>query len=563
MVENKAATPVFLAGGGELGELTRMHDWSQTSLGAPDQWPQSLRTLVSVLLSAKFPMFLWWGPDLIQFYNDAYRPSLGESSKHPTALGQRGVDGWPEIWPVIHPLIDRVLAGGEATWNENQLIPIHRNGRIENVYWTYSYSPVRDEAGQVAGVLVVCQETTRQISQLADDQERFRFALEAAQFGVWELDPLTNRVHWDDRCAALFGLAGSPDIAYEAAIAHIHPDDAERVDQTVKRELNARSGGQYDLTYRTIGATDGLLRWVRFTGRSYADPAGRVYRFGGIAHEVTREIQARQQLANSDRQLRELFERAPMGIAILRGPELIFELVNPVYLTLLDQATPGDLLGKPLLVALPELREQGFDPLLLAVMRTGETFTASERRADLMRNGRLETGYFNVVYEPLRDGGEGDSAIQSVDGPVSGVFIMATEVTQQVLARQRVEANAVYLQRVFRSAAVGIAIFEGPTFIVEVANPNVCAIWGRTEAQVLGKPLFEALPEAAGQGFEELMAEVMRTGTPFTGSELPATIYRDGQLETVYFDFVYDALPDADGTVNRVLVRASDATQRH
>src|SRR5205085_956808 len=87
----------FLKGGGEMGELTRNYDWSQTPVGGPECWPQSLRTTLSILLNAGFPMFLWWGEDLIQFYNDAYRPSLGNNGKHPTALGQKGQDCWPEI----------------------------------------------------------------------------------------------------------------------------------------------------------------------------------------------------------------------------------------------------------------------------------------------------------------------------------------------------------------------------------------------------------------------------------------------------------------------------------
>lgn len=87
-------------------------------------------------------MFLWWGVDLIQFYNDAYRQILGTNGKHPTALGQRGKDCWPEIWSIINPLINQVLSGGEATWSQDQLVPIYRNGKIEDVYWTFSYSPV-------------------------------------------------------------------------------------------------------------------------------------------------------------------------------------------------------------------------------------------------------------------------------------------------------------------------------------------------------------------------------------------------------------------------------------
>ncbi|MBC7568917.1 MAG: PAS domain-containing protein, partial [Spirosoma sp.] len=119
-----------------------------------------------------------------------------------------------------------------------------------------------------------------------------------------------------------------------------------------------------------------------------------------------------------------------------------------------------------------------------------------------------------------------------------------------------------YLQQVFTHAAVGIAMFSGPDFIINVANPVVCTLWGRTEADVLGKPLFVALPEAAGQGFEELLTDVMQTNQPFIGKELPATINRNGQLHTVYFDFVYEPLPDADGQVSRILLTASDATER-
>ena len=151
----------FLAGGGELGALTRAHNWADSPVGPPQGWPQSLRISVALILSSRFPMLLLWGTNLIQFYNDAFRPSLGNEGKHPLALGQRGADCWPEIWPTIRPLIDQVLAGGEAIWSEDQLIPIYRNGRLDDVYWTFSYSPVLAETGGVGGVLVVCQETTR------------------------------------------------------------------------------------------------------------------------------------------------------------------------------------------------------------------------------------------------------------------------------------------------------------------------------------------------------------------------------------------------------------------
>jgi PAS domain S-box-containing protein len=163
---NKSHDLYFLSGGGQMGDLTRKFDWSRTPVGAPDNWPQNLRLTLSMILSSRFPMFLWWGEDLIQFYNDAYRPSLGNNGKHPRALGQKGADCWPEIWPIIFPLIQQVRETAQATWSEDQLVPIFRNGHIEDVYWTFGYSPILSDIQTVEGVLVVCTETTEKVQSL-------------------------------------------------------------------------------------------------------------------------------------------------------------------------------------------------------------------------------------------------------------------------------------------------------------------------------------------------------------------------------------------------------------
>jgi two-component sensor histidine kinase len=148
----------FLAGGGEMGALTRAFDWSKTSLGSPQTWPQSLRVTVRLVLTSRHPMFIWWGPELIQFYNDAYRETMGPE-RHPSALGGRGRECWDEIWDIIGPQIDYVMAGNGATWHEDQLVPVTRHGRREDVWWTYSFGPI-DFEGKVGGVLVVCKDVT-------------------------------------------------------------------------------------------------------------------------------------------------------------------------------------------------------------------------------------------------------------------------------------------------------------------------------------------------------------------------------------------------------------------
>jgi PAS domain S-box-containing protein len=145
-----------------MADLIRSFDWDSTSIGPIESWPDTLLTTVNLVLASRHPMFLWWGPDLIQFYNDGYRPSI-RADKHPSAVGQRGEDCWPEIWPIIGPQINAVMTQGESTWNINQLVPINRDGNLEEVFWTYSYSPVRDKEGTVLGTLVVCSETTEQV----------------------------------------------------------------------------------------------------------------------------------------------------------------------------------------------------------------------------------------------------------------------------------------------------------------------------------------------------------------------------------------------------------------
>ena len=156
----------FLSNGGEMGAHMRATDWSATVLGPTEGWPALLKSMVRVMLSSSHPMFLWWGPDLIQFYNDAYSRTMG-SERHPSALGQRGRDCWDEIWPIIGPQIEYVMAGHGSTWNEDQLVPVTRNGRREDVWWTYGYSPVEDEHG-VQGVLVVCNDVSAQHAATAE-----------------------------------------------------------------------------------------------------------------------------------------------------------------------------------------------------------------------------------------------------------------------------------------------------------------------------------------------------------------------------------------------------------
>src|SRR5690606_4438360 len=209
----------FLAGGGEMGALMRKKDWTQTPLGPVEQWPQSLRTGVSIMLNSGHPMFLAWGPDLVFLFNDAYRPILG--AKLPQALGRPFEQLWSDIWHDIKPLVDSALAG-QAIWAEDRLLMMERNGYSEETYFTFSYSPMRDERGRVTGLFCACTETTgkvmanRQRDQaedalrrsqelLRESNERLNTVINQASVGISQTDTEGRLLLANDRYCEIVG----------------------------------------------------------------------------------------------------------------------------------------------------------------------------------------------------------------------------------------------------------------------------------------------------------------------------------------------------------------------
>lgn len=179
-----ATSPQFLNDGGTMGALMRAHDWEATPLGLPDAWPQPLKTCVRLMLNSRHPMFIWWGNGLTCFYNDAYSAVLGPD-RHPSALGRPGRAVWAEIWDVIGPDVEFVMAGRGATWHERQLIPITRGDIREDVWWTYGYSPIDLDGAPsgVGGVLVICRDVSvemRADRAQADEAGRLRQLFEQA-----------------------------------------------------------------------------------------------------------------------------------------------------------------------------------------------------------------------------------------------------------------------------------------------------------------------------------------------------------------------------------------------
>lgn len=296
-----AANLTFLNGGGEMGELIRAYNWSDSPLGKPETWPPNLCSAVSLMLSSRFPMFIWWGEEMIQFYNDAYRPSLGENGKHP-AIGQRGEDCWKEIWPVIKPLIDEVWAGG-STWNEDQLIPIYRNGCMEDVYWTFSYSPLKDDTGAVHGVLVICHETTDKIKatkKLETVEKKFRNIVKQAPVGIAILRGRNFTIEMANAYYCLL-MNKTEDEMTGQPFFEVLPETKAIIEPLLLHVL--KTGNTcYSFEYETMD------RNFNFTYQPLRDETGEIEGVIIVSNEVTEEVKARTLNIISARKYDELKE---------------------------------------------------------------------------------------------------------------------------------------------------------------------------------------------------------------------------------------------------------------
>lgn len=415
----------FLGGAAAMRDMVRDFDWSATPLGPISAWPSSLKTVVSVVLNSSHPMFLWWGPQLIQIYNDAYLPSFG-AGKHPAALGQRGVDCWQEIWPIIGPQIDTVMSGGASSWYEDALVPIWRNGIVEEVYWSYTYTPVFDESDAIAGVLVVCAETTGRI--LTERRRKLLTELTEAMTGCTTesavmdaIDEAVRRhpadinfVHGSEAARTLAGRPAAAAQDLEPPAPHgPRKDDAPTVTipipGTLCDDLSLTFGLSTQLPY------DDNYRHFLEEFTAYVGVALRQ-----VQYAREREIAA----ADRDRLLMD----APVGAGVLVGEDLVFQLANRIYCEIVGR---DDLVGKSFAELFPELVGSEAHQIFKGVYSTGMPYVSPEMHVRLRLNDRadLQDRYYSFNIAPLR----------STAGGVYGLMFIAVDISQQVKARREIE----------------------------------------------------------------------------------------------------------------------------
>ena len=545
----------FLSNGGEMGALTRAKDWSKTSLGAVETWPQSLRTTLGILLHSKFPMFLFWGPEHICFYNDAYRPSLGKEGKHPDILGQKGAEYWPEIWDFIGPLIDQVLNDGEPTWHEDQLVPIYRNGSLEDVYWTFSYSPVMNDDGKISGVLVVCTETTEKVKickELEESNERYR-----------------NNILQTPNAMCIFrGKNFVVEIANKLMLEIWERKEHEVLNKPIFEAIPEASGAGLEellmkvyLTGERFTANELPVKltrngkvvntFINVVYEAVKEPDGTISGIVAIANDVTLQVNARTAIEESEKRFKNIVKQVPLGIAILKGKDLIVELANDTYYQIVDK-TEEETLNRPVFVSVPESKETVF-PLISKVYNEGIPFSTNELLVTLNRHNKLEECYFNIVFHPLRE----------ESNKVSGVIVVGYEVTESVRTKYLLAEQEKAFRNLVMESPIAMTIFKGNDHIIELANTTMLKdIWQRNENETIGKPLLEVFPELLDQKYPKLLNDVLHNGKTIREKESIAYVDIKGKLEKFYLDYQYTPLFEPNGDISAIMINVNNVTDK-
>ncbi len=568
--------PVYAADGVDV------IDFSWESLNAAAQQMLALPAQPSGSFLTLFPTADQHG--VFGFYRDAFRS--GQLARRQHLYQHDGLDGYYALVAQRHA---DVLVVSFTDANDQPRTAVEEALRA---------SQAREQAARAEA------EAERATLQRTLEQAPVAVAIMAGPAHVITFANTEMALIWGRSPASLLGqphFEALPDLTgqgFEAIFADVYHTGKPCHLQALAVDVDRLGHGQpirgyYDIVYQPLRDAQGNITGIIASAVEVTEQMLARQKLEQLNQELetqvlTRTQALRQAYAATERereQLYQVFEQMPVAIAILRGPNLRIELANPALAAIWGRE-PDQVLGRPYFEALPETSSQGFGQLLGNVLTTGQPATITEAPVTLARThtGQPTQAYVNFTFQPLHD----------AEGTITGLVASGSEVTGQVLARRQIlrlneelkasndalearvqtrtremqqarlaaERQQNELARVFEQAPVAIAVYRGPHYIIELANPTVCRLWGRTPEQILGKGLFEALPEVAGMGFEELLDQVMVTGEPHVAHAMPAVHERDGRRDTVYWDFVYVAMYEDDGRIYGAMVVATEVTEQ-
>ena len=487
--------------GSVTSEIIANIDWSKKSLGTPDSWPITLKSSINLCLLSQYPMYIWWGPELINFYNDAYIPLAG-SLKHPSSLGQPAPQMWPEIWPTLQGFIDEVKTTGRALWRENLLLPLERAGVVEEAYFSFSFNPLLDHEGIFQGVTCICNETTNEILVKRNleqaHQELHDFFMQAPVPMVILEGPQHKVTLANPHYERLTGRSVAGKTIAEAFAGREVDDFLPILDNVYK------TGIPYTGSERPLKLSDNQNVFVDFGYYPFRDKNGKIKGILAMVHDVTALVDSRRNAEKSAAQLESMIEESPAGIALMKGENFIFERVNFEWTKLVG---PREYIGRPWKEVYPELQNTGLGNALKEVFHSGTSYKSDKVELEVeVFPGIKEKRFYNIAYIRTLDAQE----------KAYGVYCYCTNITDQILSQEKIKESEKQLVDILESMSDAFFSIDKNWIITRVNKHHVRSTHHQREDQV-GKnllDLFFSMPEAKESKYWVSYHQAMKDRVP-------------------------------------------------
>lgn len=450
------------------GQQARSVEWSKTSLGSAEHWPVGLKSLLALLFRNKNPMCLMWGADLICFYNDAYRANFN-SENSLKSLGQKATTCFSETWSLVQHFVHQALIGNPAKQMDH-VVPFEECVVDSEIYWSSNYLPAFDEQGLIAGVIITCTETTARVLELKKLQQKNAEISEAQSTleMIFKQSPgflaiFKGKDHVFEKVNSKYmELIGSRDVVgkpIREALPEIAGQGYFEILDHVFATGEAYTGVEAEVKLQRFQETPMETTYLDFVYLPIQGADGNALGIYVHGYDVTEKVLARKKIEVEQSKLAAIFNESPAAMALLKGPDLIYEKVNPQYTETIGGRNP---LGQRWVDGLSELASSHFPGILKKVFETGETYSFHEMPATLMRHAGQapEQRFFDGAYSRILD----------EQGNPYGIFTYSVDVTERVNASKRVEESQAQLNLALESAKMGMWHINLKTHTVTVSS---------------------------------------------------------------------------------------------
>ncbi|PNW28068.1 PAS domain-containing sensor histidine kinase [Formosa algae] len=521
---------------------------------AREQKEENERNLRLMILQAPVAIAIFRGPDyLVEIANTKALELWGRRESE--ILNINLFTAMPELKSQgIMEFLDGVRTTGERFNIDELPVEIMRNGKLETVYISFSYEALYDGDGKINGVMAIGVDVTNQVEArkiIEESEQSVRALVENTPFPIGVYTGKELRITFANQ--SIMDAWGKGNDVVGKLYTDILPEfENQHIFEQLQEVLN--TGNAFHVKNKRIDLdTNGVLKsyYYNYSFTPLFDADGNVYGVMNTAAEVTELNLTKLKIEESEKRFRNSVEQAPLGIAIFRGPDFNAEMANQNYLLLVDK-TEAEFIGKPLFETLPEV-EDLVAPLFAETIQTGKPFYSSELLVSLKRNGKMEDVYFNLIYHPLKE----------ENGGISGIMVVATEVTSTVKAKHLLEESERHFRNMVMQSPIPMTILKGKYHIIESANIAMFEnVWRKKEKDLIGRSILDVFPELKAQKYPELLNTVYNLGISHTEKESMAFVMGDDGMRRFYFDFEYKALLEPNGETSGIMITVNDVTDK-